>query len=145
MGLTTAMDLCARQDKTLIRITTGSSDLDTLLQGGIETNSLTELYGEFRTGKSQLCYTLCVTCMKPIEEGGAYTRSCYIDTEGSFRPARLRAIARRFNMDEEDVLNNVIVGRAYTSEMLLDMIVAIGAQMSEDPVRVRLDSRTRAF
>lgn len=30
--------------------------------GGIETGSITELFGEFRTGKTQLCHTLAVTC-----------------------------------------------------------------------------------
>lgn len=30
--------------------------------GGIETGSITELFGEFRTGKSQICHTLAVTC-----------------------------------------------------------------------------------
>lgn len=33
-----------------------------LLSGGIETGSITELYGEFRSGKTQLSHTLCVTC-----------------------------------------------------------------------------------
>ncbi len=46
----------------LVHITTGSPQLDTLLGGGIETGSITELFGEFRTGKSQICHTLAVTC-----------------------------------------------------------------------------------
>jgi DNA repair protein RAD51 len=46
----------------MINLTTGSKELDTLLQGGIETGSVTEIYGEFRTGKTQLCHTLAVTC-----------------------------------------------------------------------------------
>jgi len=48
--------------KDLVYITTGSKSLDTLLGSGIETGSITELFGEFRTGKTQLCHTLCVTC-----------------------------------------------------------------------------------
>jgi hypothetical protein len=35
---------------------------DILSTGGIETGSITEIYGEFRSGKTQLCHTLCVTC-----------------------------------------------------------------------------------
>ena len=30
--------------------------------GGIETGSITEIFGEFCTGKTQLCHTLAVTC-----------------------------------------------------------------------------------
>ena len=52
-------------------LTSGSSEIDKLLEGGIETGSITEVFGEFRTGKTQLCHTLCVTCQMPVSEGGA--------------------------------------------------------------------------
>lgn len=61
IGFTTALDIQARRSE-LIYITTGSSDLDKLLGGGIETGSITELFGEFRSGKTQLCHTLAVSC-----------------------------------------------------------------------------------
>ena len=73
----------------------GSSDLDQLLGGGIETGSITEIFGEFRTGKTQLCHTLCVTSQMPIDQGGAEGRVIYVDTEGTFRPQKLVAIAER--------------------------------------------------
>ena len=79
----------------LFQVTTGSKELDKLLQGGIETGSITELFGEFRTGKSQLCHTLAVTCQLPIDMGGAEGKCLYIDTEGTFRPERLLAVAER--------------------------------------------------
>ena len=61
--------------------------------GGMETGSVTEMYGEFRTGKTQLCHTLCVTCQLPLDQGGAEGKAMYIDTEGTFRPTRLVQIA----------------------------------------------------
>ena len=61
-------------------VSTGSKELDKLLQGGIETGSITELFGEFRTGKTQLCHTLCVTCQMPLEACGAEGKALYIDT-----------------------------------------------------------------
>merc|ERR1711990_1147526 len=96
-----------RQD--VVRITTGSSNLDKLLEGGIETGSITELFGEFRTGKSQLCMTLAVTCQMPIDMGGGEGKCMYIDTEGTFRPERLLAVAERYGLNGEDVLDNVAV------------------------------------
>jgi DNA repair protein RAD51 len=60
MGFTTATDFHERRSK-LLKITTGSGELDKLLGGGIETGSITEIFGEFRTGKSQLCHMLAVT------------------------------------------------------------------------------------
>ena len=88
-------------------ITTGSSELDALLKGGIETGSITEIFGEFRTGKTQLCHTLCVTTQLPMEQGGAEGKAMYIDTEGTFRPERLMEIAERYGLNGQDVLDNV--------------------------------------
>ena len=51
----------------MIKMTTGSSELDTLIGGGGETMSITEVFGEFRTGKTQLAHTLCVTAQLPLE------------------------------------------------------------------------------
>ena len=84
MGFTTATEMHQRRSE-LISITTGSKQLDTLLAGGIETGSITEVFGEFRTGKSQLCHTLAVTCQLPFDMGGGEGKCLYIDTEGTFR------------------------------------------------------------
>lgn len=61
MGFTTATEFHQKRSE-IIQLTTGSKELDRLLGGGIETGSITEIFGEFRTGKSQLCHTLAVTC-----------------------------------------------------------------------------------
>jgi DNA repair protein RAD51 len=97
----------------MIYVSTGSRDLDTLLGGGIETGSLTEIFGEFRTGKTQICHTLCVNVQKPLDQGGAEGKAIYIDTEGTFRPQKLTAIAERYGMNPEEVLDNVICARAH--------------------------------
>ena len=60
MGFTTATEFY-KQREEIICLTTGSKELDKLLGGGIETGSITEIFGEFRTGKTQICHTLCVT------------------------------------------------------------------------------------
>ena len=95
MGFTTAT-VIAQQRAEVILVTTGSKDLDTILEGGIETGSITEIYGEFSSGKTQLCHTLCVTCQLPIDMGGGEGKALYIDTEGTFRPQRLQQIAERY-------------------------------------------------
>ena len=61
MGFQTAAEYYVQRQQVLY-LTTGSSELDKLLGGGFETGSLTEIFGEFRTGKTQICHTLCVTC-----------------------------------------------------------------------------------
>ncbi|XP_078172093.1 RAS associated with diabetes protein 51 isoform X2 [Carex rostrata] len=95
LGFTSASQLHA-QRLEIIQITSGSRELDKILEGGIETGSITELYGEFRSGKTQLCHTLCVTCQLPLDQGGGEGKALYIDAEGTFRPQRLLQIADRF-------------------------------------------------
>jgi DNA repair protein RAD51 len=102
--------------RALVSLTTGSVELDKLLEGGIETGSITEVFGEFRTGKTQLAHTLCVTCQMAVTDGGAEGKAIYIDTEGSFRPSRLQAIAERFGLDPAVALENVAYARAHNSK-----------------------------
>jgi DNA repair protein RadA len=102
-----------RQD--IGKISTGTQCLDQLLDGGIETQALTEVYGEFGSGKTQFCHTACVMVQKPKEEGGLGGGVLYIDTENTFRPERIVDIAKAKGLDQEKVLDNIIVARAYNS------------------------------
>merc|ERR1711939_452730 len=130
MGFTTATEMHARRSE-LISITTGSKQLDTLLAGGIETGSITEIFGEFRTGKSQICHTLAVTCQLPFDMGGGEGKCLYIDTEGTFRPVRLLAVANRYGLSGEEVLDNVAYARAYNSDHQLQLLNQASAMMCE--------------
>lgn len=130
MGFTTATEFHARR-ADLITITTGSTALDNVLGGGIETGSITEIYGEFRTGKSQLCHQLAVTCQLPVDMKGGEGKCLYIDTEGTFRPVRLLAIAERYGMNGEDVLDNVAYARAYNADHQSSLLIQAGAMMAE--------------
>nr|CAG4641003.1 EOG090X0906 [Eulimnadia texana] len=119
MGFTTATEFHQKRSE-IIQITTGSKELDKLLGGGMETGSITEIFGEFRTGKTQLCHTLAVTCQLPIDMGGGEGKCLYIDTEGTFRPERLLAVAERYGLSGPDVLDNVAYARAYNSDHQTD-------------------------
>jgi meiotic recombination protein DMC1 len=132
--------------KSVIKITTGSKALDDLVGGGIETMSLTEVFGEFRTGKSQLSHTLCVSCQLDVNEGGAAGKAIYIDTEGCFRPEKIMEIAERFGLDSDDVLNNILHARVHNHEQQMNIIPLVAAKMSEDTYRVLvIDSITALF
>jgi len=130
MGFTTATAFnTARSD--IIQISTGSLNLDKLLDGGIETGSITELFGEFRTGKTQLCHQLCVTCQLPFDQGGGEGKALYIDTEGTFRPERCLAIAERYDLNGEDVLDNIAYARAYNSDHQTKLLTQAAEMMSK--------------
>lgn len=95
MGFLSATEFHHKRSE-IVFLTSGSRELDKLLGGGIETGSITEVFGEFRTGKTQLCHTLAVTCQLPISHGGGEGKCLYIDTEGTFRPERLLAVCVAF-------------------------------------------------
>lgn len=127
-------------------ISTGSSELDTLLNGGIETRSITEIFGEFRSGKTQLCHTLAVTAQLPIELGGGGGKCMYIDTEGTFRTERLIPIAKRFNLDEKTVMDNITYARAYNSDHQNKLLVEAAALMSTEKYSLLIvDSATALY
>ncbi len=102
--------------KNILKITTGSQELDDLLGGGIETGSVIEFFGEFRTGKTQIAHQLCVNVQLPKEEGGIEGNALYIDTEGTFRPERIIQMAEAKNLDSKKILKNIVYGRAYNSD-----------------------------
>ena len=115
-------DVIYEQRQKLCKITTGSSKLDKLLGGGIETGSITEIYGESGSGKTQICYELCITTQFPISSGGAEGCVLYIDTAGTFRPKRIAKMAERFGMDGIDILDNIRFCRAYTTEHQMELL-----------------------
>ncbi|KAI5720091.1 hypothetical protein M8J77_001731 [Diaphorina citri] len=115
--------------KQVFKITTGSTELDKILGGGIESMAITEAFGEFRTGKTQLSHTLSITAQLPDETRG-YTggKVIYVDSENTFRPERLRPIAARFNLEDDCALDNVLYTRSHNSEHqmeLLDMVAGM--------------------
>ena len=98
------------------RISTGSENLDDLFEGGIESKAVTEIYGEYGTGKTQICHTLCVLVQQQRRfKGRSDNRALYIDTENTFRPERIVSIALARKLDPDRILENIIVAKAYNS------------------------------
>lgn len=102
--------------KNIGRITTGSKGLDELLGGGVETNGITEMYGRFASGKTQLGFQLAVNVQMPVSKGGLEGTALVIDTEGTFRPERIEAMAKGAGLDPKKVLDNIFVSRVTSTE-----------------------------
>ncbi|CAH9115351.1 unnamed protein product [Cuscuta epithymum] len=145
LGFTSASQLHA-QRLEIIQITSGSKELDKVLEGGIETGSITEIYGEFRSGKTQLCHTLCVACQLPLDQGGGEGKAMYIDAEGTFRPQRLLQIADRFGLNGADVLENVAYARAYNTDHQSRLLIEAASMMVETRFALMIvDSSTALY
>ncbi|MCS7118664.1 MAG: DNA repair and recombination protein RadA [Archaeoglobaceae archaeon] len=137
--------------KNVKKITSGSKELDNLFGGGIETQAITELFGEFGSGKTQLCHQLAVNVQLPEEKGGLNGCAIVIDTENTFRPERIIQMALAKNLDPNDVLKNIYVAQAYNSNhqmLLVDNAKELTERLRKDGKNVRLlvvDSLTSHF
>ena len=100
----------------IYKITTGSGNVDTLLNGGVETAAITELFGAYGSGKTQIAHALAVNVQLPREKGGASGKAVYIDTEGTFRPERIKQFATGSGIDSQKALKNIFVARAFNSD-----------------------------
>ena len=122
----TAEEILERRN-ALLKCTTGSSNLDSFLKGGIETQAMTEITGEFGSGKSQLCYTLCVTDNMPTDKEGLGGNVIFIDTENTFRPERIHQIAENRGISEpENILRKIYVCKIFNRDHLELIIQNLG-------------------
>jgi len=145
IGFKTA-DIIYEQRLKVSRITTGSRNLDKLLGGGVETQTITEVFGEFGSGKTQLAHQLAVNVQLPVEAGGLNGKALYIDCEGTFRPERIVAMANAVGLDTKETLKNIIFARAYNSDH--QMLIAEQAKeiIEEEGIKlVIVDSVTGHF
>ncbi len=100
-------------------ISTKCDEIDNLFGGGIETQSVTEIFGEFGCGKTQLAHQLSVNVQLPEEEGGLNGKAIYMDTENTFRPRRIKSMARAVNLDPDEALQNILVAKIVNTDQQL--------------------------
>ena len=147
LGFQSGLEFAEKRQEVL-NITTGSKEFDNLLGGkGLETKAITEAFGAYGSGKTQLGLSLAVNCQIPAELGGAEGKAVYIDTEGTFRPERVKQIAEAKGMNPESVLKNILVARAFNSDHQILLIDKVGELIKDgEPIRiVVIDSLTAHF
>jgi len=138
----------AKKRENVCYITTGSKSFNELLGGkGIESRAITEAYGAYGSGKTQLGSTLAVNTQLPIERGGASGKTVFIDTEGTFRPARIKQIAEGLGANPEKVLKNILVARAFNSDHQILLLEKISEMIKNgEPIKLLIiDSLTAHF
>ena len=160
-GFITAMEL-NHQRKRVLKISTGSKQFDSILGGyvlvhtaclvlltfyrGFQSMSISEVFGEFRCGKTQLSHTMSVVAQLPKEMGGADGKVAYIDTEGTFRPERISQIAERFGVDPESAQENIAYARALNSEHQLELLNTLSKEFAAGEFRLLIiDSIMNCF
>ncbi len=89
------------------KLTWGVEEVDELLGGGVETQSITEVYGEFGSGKSQVTHQLAVNVQLPREHGGLEGSAIFVDSEDTFRPERIDDMVR--GLDDEIIEDTMVL------------------------------------
>lgn len=146
VGFETATEVFKRR-QAIGRITTGSKSLDDLLGGGgLETQAITECYGAFGSGKSQIAHQLAVNIQLPKEKGGLEGKAIFIDTEQTFRPERIIDMAKAKGLDPNEALKNIYMARAYNSDHQIVLVEKAEDIIKKENIKIIvIDSLTSSF
>ena len=139
-------DVILERRKSVVKLTTCSKAFDELLGGGLESQAITECFGEFGSGKSQLAHQLAVNVTRGQDEGGLDGDTVWIDTESTFRPERVRQMAEALELDPEAILKRIHVARAFNSHHQMLLMEKANEMTKDYPIRlVVIDSLTAHF
>ena len=125
-----------KRRQAIERLSTGANSLNDLLGGGIETQAVTEFYGEFGSGKTQICHTACIMVQQPKDKGGLDAGAIYVDTENTFRPERIVSIAKARDLDPDKVLERIIVAKAYNSSHQELIVGELGRILDKEHIKL---------
>ncbi len=143
MGFESGADLLKRRE-SVVKISSGSKAFDALLGGGFETGAISECFGEFGSGKTQMAHILAVNCQKKDPNAVVV----YIDTENTFRPERINELAKAAGLEPEKVLKNLKVARAYNSDHQMLLSEKVSDLIKNQKLNIKLvivDSLTAHF
>jgi len=132
--------------QNVLRLSSGSKSIDELLGGGLESQTISEFYGQYGVGKSILCHQLCVNAQKPVDQGGLNGGALYIDTEQTFRPEWIERMSNHLGMDPDTVARNIMYAEAYTSDHQILLLEKADQVIKENNIRlIVVDSLTAHF
>ncbi|MEE9268429.1 MAG: DNA repair and recombination protein RadA [Thermoplasmata archaeon] len=139
-------DVLLERRKSVNKVTTSSKGLDSLLGGGVETQAITEVFGAYGSGKTQLGHQLAVNATLPVDQGGLGGETVWIDTESTFRPERIVQMSLDQELDPEAILQKIHVARAFNSHHQMLLVEKANELAQTEPIRLFVvDSMTSHF
>ena len=139
-------DELMKMKANVLRLTTGSKAFDELIGGGLETQTITEVYGEYGVGKSILCHQLAVNVQLPVEKGGLDGGALYLDTEQTFRPEWIIRMAKSAGLDPVETASKIIYSEAYNSDHQVLLLDKADRIIKDNKIRlIIIDSLTSHF
>lgn len=143
MGFESGEEVLKKRD-LVVKLSTGSKNFDALMEGGFESAAITECYGEYGSGKTQIGHILAVNCLKQYPKSTVV----YIDTENTFRPERIGQLCKGVGIDPSEVLKNIKVAKAYNTDhqmLLAEKVEDLIKKQGLDVKLVIVDSLTAHF
>ena len=143
MGFESGEEVLIRRGK-VIKLSTGSKNFDALVGGGFESAAITECFGEYGSGKTQVGHILAVSCQKQYPGSTVV----YIDTENTFRPERIEQLSKGVGLDYMEVLKNIKVAKAFNTDhqmLLAEKVEDLIKKQGLDVKLVVVDSLTAHF
>lgn len=143
MGFVSGDEILKRRE-SITKIDIGSKNLNELLGGGFETGAITECFGEFGSGKTQIAFALAVMCQKQNPDASVV----FIDTENTFRPERIVQLANASGLDPDKILKNIKIARAYNSDHQMLLVEKVSDLITKQNLKVGVvivDSLTSHF
>jgi len=139
-------DELMKMKENVLRLTTGSKAFDELIGGGLESQTITEFYGEYSVGKSVLCHQLAINVQLPVGRGGLDGGALYLDTEQTFRPEWIVRMARQAGLDPVAAAQRIIYSEAYNSDHQMLLLEKADQVIKENGIRlIIIDSLTSHF
>lgn len=139
-------DELMKMKEKVLRLTTGSKAVDELLGSGLESQTITEVYGEYGVGKSILCHQLAINAQLPIGRGGLEGGALYLDTEQTFRPEWIVRMAQATGLDPSEAASKIIYSEAYNSDHQVLLLEKADKIIKDNNIRlIIIDSLTSHF
>jgi DNA repair protein RadA len=112
------------------RFSTGDEKIDEWFGGGIESKSVTEFYGRFKSGKTQICYSTAVCT------AASGKKVMYVDTENTFDPMRVEEICKVKGYDVDTVEENILVMQPQAAALLTKNMQLLGKHIKENNIKL---------
>ena len=145
LGFETADKIMERR-ASIVKLASGSKELDKLVGGGFETQKVTEAYGKYSSGKSQIAFQLAINVQLPKEKGGLEGDCLFIDTENTFSPERVAQIAEATGLDATEALKRIHVARAYNADYQMALLKKAPELIESNNIKlIIVDSLTAKF
>jgi len=133
---TSVLNKIREANKTGFILPLDSRNFAKVLKGGFCLNKKYLIYGANRTGKTQICLSLCVQAYKYFIKQEKSTKNqdfnftYFLDSENTFRPERIKEIATAKSLDYQEVLKSIKVSKIMSNSALLLKLKEIENQLT---------------